>query len=326
MLLAQGGDDSGSGSGSDSGSGGSGAGSTSYSGGSGSGSETGTSSNTETTSPLISTTVSANTEVDCVGPDGKRFTTEFHDCQELNQKWGNTTFSFTPLANSGQESPEPTETPKEASHTNLQTPKGKLEIEVEGNKRKINFVSKGLHIEFKSEDNGTVSAVAKQKDGKEIKLASEDALTALNEQLKDQDIEISSAEGGLTFKKGNVEAQTHFPLSVDPTTGQLTVTTPAGSKVVTVLPDRAVQNLLASGIFTGVNSHASSESAGTTQQIQLTDVNGSPVFQIEGVLSKKLFGLFPVSFSKTAFVSAEDGHTISIQQSPLVGFLEALSF
>jgi hypothetical protein len=297
ILLAQGGDDSGEGLDS-------GLGSSSHAEGSGS-----------------SGSVSGSTLVDCTGPDGKHFITEFHTCQELNQKWGHTSFSFTILAlHDSQEPIEPTVTSGVPAHQIS----SKLQLATEGKKGKINLESKGLHIEFTQEDNGTVSAIAKQK-GKEIKLASDDAITELNDKLKDQDIEISTSEGGLRFRKANVEAQTHFPLSVDPTTGELTVTTPAGTKTVTVLPDRAVQNLLASGIFSGVNSSGSTTSAGITQEVQLTDVNGFPAFQIHGVLSKKLFGLFPVSFSKTALVSAEDGHTISVEQSPIMSFLESLS-
>jgi hypothetical protein len=40
-------------------------------------------------------TPSSDTKVDCVGPDGKHFVTSFHDCQELNSKWGKKSFQFT---------------------------------------------------------------------------------------------------------------------------------------------------------------------------------------------------------------------------------------
>ena len=272
--------------------------------------------------------ISDSTPVDCVGPDGKHFTAEYHNCQELNQKWGNSTFNFTPLSGS-QNQPSAqgdSQTPEIKSHTSIQTPQGHLEIQTDGSKRQVNLESNGLHVEFKKEDNGTVSAVAKQESGPEVKLSGADALAKLNSQLKNQDIEISSAEGGLAITKGDVEAQTHFPLSVNAATGQLTVTTPAGTRAVSVLPDKAVQNLLATGVFSGVTSQGSTTGTGTTQQVQLTDINGTPAYQVQGVISKKLLGLFPMSYAQTAFVSAQDGHTIEVQQSPLTSFLSALSF
>lgn len=272
-------------------------------------------------------TISGDVLVDCVGPDGKHFVVDFHACQELNQQWGHSTFTFTPLSGTNQQSGQgDSKSLEEKSHTTIETPLGKLEVQQEGNKREINLEQKGLHVELKAEDNGTVSAVAQRDGGKDIKLSAKDALEKLNDQLKDQDIEISSSEGQLSIRKGSVEAQTHFPLSINPTTGHLTVTTPAGTKDVAVLPDKAVENLLATGVFSGVVSQSPTASSGATEQTQLTDVNGIPAYQVVGVLSKKLFGLFPMSFTKTAFVSATDGHTIDVQQSSLTSFLEALSF
>src|SRR5581483_11527514 len=41
--------------------------------------------------------VAADSQVDCVGPDGKHFTTTFHACQELNTAWHRGKFTFTTL-------------------------------------------------------------------------------------------------------------------------------------------------------------------------------------------------------------------------------------
>ncbi|MDE2025614.1 MAG: hypothetical protein KGJ07_03920 [Patescibacteria group bacterium] len=277
-------------------------------------------------SGLLPLPISANVTVDCVGPDGKHFVTEFENCRDLNQNWGHTRFSFTPLSNSLSQGSETTGSSQITLPTNTEKLKQYVTFHTEEKKRPVNLTTKGLHVEFTKEDNGTISAVAKPEHGNDIALFPDDAITKLNDQLKAQDVEISSTEGGLVFRKGSVEAQTHFPISVDSTTGQLTVTTPSGTKDVAVLPDKAVQNLLATGVFSGVSTQSSTTSAGATEQTVLTDVNGIPAYQVQGVLSKKLLGLFPVSFSKTAFVSAQDGHTINVQQSTLTSFLEALSF
>lgn len=49
--------------------------------------------------------------------------------------------------------------------------------------------------------------------------------------------------------RNKIAAQTHFPLMVNLETNELIVTTPKGSKVVTVLPDAAVQHMLAANVL-----------------------------------------------------------------------------
>jgi len=49
--------------------------------------------------------------------------------------------------------------------------------------------------------------------------------------------------------RNKIGAQTHFPLMVNLDTNELIVTTPKGQKVVTVLPDKAVENMLAANVI-----------------------------------------------------------------------------
>lgn len=49
--------------------------------------------------------------------------------------------------------------------------------------------------------------------------------------------------------RNKLAAQSHFPLMVNLETNELIVTTPKGSKVVTVLPDAAVQHMLAANVL-----------------------------------------------------------------------------
>lgn len=339
VLLADHGSDSGT---SDSGSGGSGgsggggstsgsSGLTSTSGDSGSGSS-GSSSNSSGSLAQTGTpsSISPDTSVDCVGPDGKHFTTSFHDCQEINQKWGNATFHFTPLSlpqtthpevRDNTEQPEPTKVPEDRKH-------GNLEVQTEGKKGELNLETRGLHVQIKREDDGSVHLTAQKSDGTEINLET-NALDALNESLKDEGIEVSSSSSStnnLVLRKGGVEAETELPISVDPTTHELTVTTPAGEKTVTVLPDAAVQNILAHKTLTSIQTEVSSESGEINQKANLTEINNEPVFAVNGISQKNLLGLFPVGFTKTAFVSATSGQIVKVDETLLNRILEALSF
>lgn len=120
----------------------------------------------------------------------------------------------------------------------------------------------------------------------------------------------------------NVQVQGGLPVSVDKTTKELTVTTPAGSKTVAVLPDTAVQNILGAGVV----SQVASDSATGKNAVKLTtDANGNLVYEINGVKFEKLLGLFNVGIDKTAQVSATSGQVGTISQSFLSRLLDILS-
>ena len=113
----------------------------------------------------------------------------------------------------------------------------------------------------------------------------------------------------------NVQIQGKTPLSVNPTTKELSVTTPTGVKMLATLPAQAVQNLVGGGIIS------------TQSAVQLTtDANGNPVYEINGVKYERLLGLFTVAIDKTGQVSAQNGQVLAVSQSLLSRLLDAISF
>lgn len=67
---------------------------------------------------------------------------------------------------------------------------------------------------------------------------------------EDQDDIVIRASGSASLViRNKIFAQTHFPLMVNLETNELMVTTPKGTKVVTVLPDKAVENMLAANVL-----------------------------------------------------------------------------
>ncbi len=228
--------------------------------------------------------------------------------------------------NSQAEVQEPTDTPEPAEIHNENEVKSeinmealnKVEFQSENGKREIHLQQGNSSIEISSED-GHLSVKAKNADGTEVQLQ-ENALDKINEALKDEDVEIATTSGnGFLIRKGQFEAQTHFPLSINPTTNALTVTTPAGVKTVAILPDVAVNNLLRQKYIDEV----ASSSANTG--IVLGVMNNQPAFQINGVDNKKLLGFISVAIDKTAFVSAQNGQVLKIDESFLSKLLDLLS-
>lgn len=109
-----------------------------------------------------------------------------------------------------------------------------------------------------------------------------------------------------------------FPLKVNPATGSLSVTTPKGEKVVAVLPDAAIKNMLASKVMSYVTSSpAKGELASTNKLVTLTEQDGLLVYEIDGVREYKLLGFIPAKSKVKALVSAENGQVVQTKQSLL---------
>lgn len=330
LLADHGGDDS---AGESSGAGSSGGTSNSSGGGNNSGSSPniGDSQNPGSSggSGSSQTSISNNTQVDCVGPDGNHFTTDFKSCSDLNNAWHHSNFSFTPL-NTFQQSPEQENeakpTPEQFKQQNPNQGKpNELRVKTEDGKARIDLIQNGIKVNIEQEGD-KVKIKAEKPDGTEIELETKNTLDVLNKELETEGVEIATTDANtIAIKKNGVEAETEFPIGVDPVSHELTITTPAGIKTVTVLPDQAVNNLLENKLLTSITSQTSSIS-GTTQNVNLTEVNNEATFEVQGVLQKRILGIIPVGFAKTEFVSTQTGNVVKTDETLLNRILEALSF
>ncbi len=166
-----------------------------------------------------------------------------------------------------------------------------------------------------------------------------------------ENVDIATNGGSFDVHGKHLGAISHFPISIDPTTNALIITTPAGTKVVTILPDRAVENILTKGIISKIGGHIASSSAEesggsssgsgvlfttsssdgqsissvTNDNIELTEENGAPVYKVKGSLDKKLFGFIPVSVGKTVTVSADTGDITGTSENIFNRFLDLIS-
>ena len=188
----------------------------------------------------------------------------------------------------------------------------------EQNHRQIMFNSDSSSIQISSV-GGHLSIRGRDANGNETELNT-DSLGKINEGLKGEGLEIATGSGSEFFlRQGTFSAQTHFPLSINPVTGQLTVTTPAGTKDVAVLPDQAVENLIRQKFINIVAS--SSADTGIT----LGQYASQSAYMVNGIAQKKLFGLLPVDINKTAYVSTQNGQILNITESFLSRLFDLLS-
>lgn len=134
-------------------------------------------------------------------------------------------------------------------------------------------------------------------------------------------VRIRALQHKAIIERLNVQALTDLPISVDLNTNILTVTTPAGEKQVTILPDQAVQNMLAANVIDRLGGEALVEQVrqGNVQTlgqvIELGVRNDVPVFVIQGIRERRFLGFLPVTTDVTVTVSAETGEVVDTQQS-----------
>ncbi len=149
---------------------------------------------------------------------------------------------------------------------------------------------------------------------------------AQTKEMEKADFKIASGSGQTALVNKRVGALSSFPLSVNPKTKELTVTTPAGVKVVTVLPQKAVDNMLAAHVMDDVISEKGNNSlASVPNLVKLETKNGVLGYQIKGTKTHKLLGIIPIKTGVDTFVSAENGQVAESSQSLLGRILNRIA-
>jgi len=173
-------------------------------------------------------------------------------------------------------------------------------------------------VEIEDEENETPEPEETSEPGEtpEPEEFEEESEVEVKDGTNESKIKIRSGKNKFEFQQEGAKfsVESDFPLSVNPTTRELTVTTPAGSKVVAILPQQAINNMLASGIVS------------TTTGVDLkTESDGRLSYNIDGTKNEKLLGVFNVAVSKNLIVSAETGQVLTVNQSTFSKILDFLS-
>ena len=148
----------------------------------------------------------------------------------------------------------------------------------------------------------------------------------LGTQVSKMHPKITTDSGKPGFISNGDGAISTFPLKLDQNTGSLSVTTPKGDKVVTVLPDAAIKNMLASKVMSYViSAPAKGELASTNKLVTLVERGNVLTYEIDGIREYKLLGLIPLKSKVKAYVSAENGQVIKTEQSLLGKILNKIA-
>lgn len=140
----------------------------------------------------------------------------------------------------------------------------------------------------------------------------------IEDENGDDDVKLATGEGKMVeIRHGETRAQTELPISVNVATRALTVTTPAGIKTVSVLPDAAVTNMKA-GKFAGSVASGSGS-------VQIKMEGDRLIYEIETESRQKFLGLLPVKITGKVKVSAENGATLGQTEDFFNRLLDLLS-
>lgn len=186
-----------------------------------------------------------------------------------------------------------------------------------------------LRVKFEIKDNKVKIETRVKEAEDEIELedeAEDEAIDQVEAELEEEDIKIATAPGQIALVNKRAGALSNFPISIDPTTRQLTVTTPAGIKVVAVLPQQAIDNMLAAKVMDDVASEkVDNELASIPSLVKLEVKDGVLVYKVKGTKTHKLLGFIPIKTGVEAIVSAENGQVVESINSLLGRILNRLA-
>lgn len=203
----------------------------------------------------------------------------------------------------------------------------KIKTRVEEDRTRVDVYSGGVKVRYEVRD-GRVVIKAETEKGEDVP---EEKLFKIVDRVDKGGIKVATAGGQLLVQRNNIVALASFPLQVDLDTNQLIASTSAGSKILTILPDQAVRNMLAANVISRLNTQDLLNKARLGNLTSVSDVvtlgerNGLPVYEINGFKDQRLLGFIPVTINRTVFVSAETGQPVAEEQSLFASIIDLLS-
>lgn len=140
------------------------------------------------------------------------------------------------------------ETPEVTEETEAD---GELTIQIlTENRGQTNKIRKEVRsIEIKPGQNNRIQMRMLDENSQEVENGTDSGVLEIEEPDYKTKVRIRSKDQANYVIRQKVAAKTNFPLQVNLDTNELIVTTPKGSKVVTILPDKAVENMLAAKVL-----------------------------------------------------------------------------
>lgn len=229
---------------------------------------------------------------------------------------GTQTFPNTNSAQSSQSTPSLNSFPTIRGNFNVTATNSNTHVNLNDGNTKIQLGAQNANLK------------ARKSDGSEVEIDKSEVEKITTAIKLETGSEIKNNGDTFVMKRGEVEAQTKFPISFNVATKTFTVQTQNGDQEVKVLPDEVVQKLVQSNVINKLQTTSQGQGTSTTTSsgVQLTELNNQAVYQVEGTSQQKFFGFIPVSITKTTYVSAKTGDLVTTNQTFFSRFLDTVSF
>lgn len=137
-------------------------------------------------------------------------------------------------------------------------------------------------------------------------------VTNLKETLVDveargsaNELKIGQNNGQFTLVENGIVANTGFPITIDPVDATLTVTTPTGARLLSILPYEAILSLMRAKLIDQVNG----------KQINLSETqSGELQYGVNGTRHINLFNLTKIDVDIHSSVSATTGEILKLDE------------
>lgn len=142
-----------------------------------------------------------------------------------------------------------------------------------------------------------------------------DTLVDVEARGSTNDLKIGQNNGLFTLSENGIVANTSFPITIDSVQDTLSVVTPTGARLISILPYEAALSLLRANLMDQVNGN----------QINLSETqNGELQYDVNGQRHVNLFNLTKINVSVHSSVSATTGEVLKLDEPQwlkIFGFL-----
>ncbi len=193
------------------------------------------------------------------------------------------------------DTPEPTDVPEKVQAVE----KVQQEITKQVENNNVNQVEVQPPVE--GSDSGKV--ILQQTQGTTQEIQTPTSNTTQVTQITDpQAGTVSVHVGGpnnITINNGPYTITTQYPVIINPQDQTMAIRTPSGVTVLKTFPSQAFQNVPPQSKLSSVNS------------VSLTDQQGTPIYQADGIQVRKFLGIMPVQANVSESINAQTGQVVN---------------
>ena len=198
---------------------------------------------------------------------------------------------------SGQEKTDQVE-PTDAPEARQQTEQVQKEVERQIETKNVNEVE----VQPAQESSGSGKVILQQRENTKelsIPVSSTTPITQIsNPQAGTVSVHVGGANN-IVIDNGPYIITTQYPVVINPTDQTLAIKTPSGVTLIKTFPTQVFQSLPEKNKLTSVSS------------LNLTDQQGTPIYQANGIQVRKFLGVIPVQATVEEQINAQNGQVVS---------------